>query len=915
MPVNIGVNIQRSPNRINQQLREAGVEGKFPKLLLDFKDEYYLASGGSKTLANAVTHARAGNAVMTDGYGPELVTNGDFSNGDTGWSTVSPSTISVSDGVAYINNTGTGYGFIKRSVTGLTAGVAYIFSFEVKLVASSSAFAAGAGESITVGGAASWDLLRTDLEHTATSAWGRQYGFFIASDSDAEIGIRNYRTGSGQNFEVRNFSVQEAPVLKWAPHNLLAYSEDLGNWTNFNTTDSLNQIASPDGTTTADKVVENSSSTVHNIYQTGHTNVVSGVDYTFCTFVKQGDYKWIQLSFALSNSTFTANDFANFDVNAGTVGTTGSGATATIEDVGSGWYKCSVTATAAASASSGATICLTDNTNASSRNPSYAGDGSSGIYVWGMHFNRGDLGGMVDNPERGDSYVPTTTAAKYLPRIGHHVYNGSAWVNEGLLAESESRTNIVTYSNDFTNSFWADASPNASVSLSSIPSPDGSYAYKITSGGGLNAYRLATGVASNGHTKSLWARSVSGSGTVNILGHNSVAETLVTLTENWQRFDLPVDVTETGGTNFYLVDFRGSSTLSELLIYGAQLELGSTPSSYIPTSGSSVSRAAETFTIPSANLPWPTPQYIGSELVTNGTFDTDTTGSTPNTWETNSANASLIKQADGTALFTSASFAYARISNENRPVLPVGVYWVSFEVSETQGSLSNVHVGIGTTGNTISGDGTYGYAYVSSSEQAYELQIRPNSGGTGSFKIDNISVREINPLSVSIAMDGRMTYADTNTSNQMRFFEWLEDGSNYLASQIRTDSNRTGAIYVAHNNGGTFDSVASDDTYYSPDVFIPYNQAVRVTSTTLNYAADGVSGTANTTLTGLVDLSDSDFKLARSFSGTIGTFRIWDKDIADTGLVEATNPSLEPSLSLTFEGVGTNSFVVNDWSE
>ncbi len=49
--------------------------------------------------------------------------------------------------------------------------------------------------------------------------------------------------------------------------------------------------------------------------------------------------------------------------------------------------------------------------------------------------------------------------------------------------------------------------------------------------------------------------------------------------------------------------------------------------------------------------------------------------------------------------------------------------------------------------------------------------------------------------------------------------------------------------------------------------------------------------------------------------GTIGTFRVWDKDLGDTGIVEATNPSLEPSLSLTFEGTGTNSFVVNDWSE
>ena len=55
--------------------------------------------------------------------------------------------------------------------------------------------------------------------------------------------------------------------------------------------------------------------------------------------------------------------------------------------------------------------------------------------------------------------------------------------------------------------------------------------------------------------------------------------------------------------------------------------------------------------------------------------------------------------------------------------------------------------------------------------------------------------------------------------------------------------------------------------------------------------------------------------LVDDYMGTVSEFRIWDKDIGDAGLVEATEPSLEPSLSLTFEGVGTNSFVVNNWSE
>jgi hypothetical protein len=40
---------------------------------------------------------------------------------------------------------------------------------------------------------------------------------------------------------------------------------------------------------------------------------------------------------------------------------------------------------------------------------------------------------------------------------------------------------------------------------------------------------------------------------------------------------------------------------------------------------------------------------------------------------------------------------------------------------------------------------------------------------------------------------------------------------------------------------------------------------------------------------------------------------MWGQDITDAGLVEATEPSLVPSLSLTFDGT-ENSFIVEDWS-
>jgi len=187
--------------------------------------------------------------------------------------------------------------------------------------------------------------------------------------------------------------------------------------------------------------------------------------------------------------------------------------------------------------------------------------------------------------------------------------------------------------------------------------------------------------------------------------------------------------------------------------------------------------------------------------------------------------------------------------------------------------------------------------------------------GTGlTARIRNVSVREINPLSVSIAMDGRMTYADEGSVGQNQFFRWRKDGDNYIRAQLDTNSTNEGTIRFRQESSTVVDDSASSDTY-SPDVLVPFDIASRHGSTFVNGAVDGVALTANTTPTALPDLSSNDLNLANDYMGTIGTFRVWDKDLGDTGIVEATNPSLEPSLSLTFEGTGTNSFVVNDWSE
>jgi len=311
-------------------------------------------------------------------------------------------------------------------------------------------------------------------------------------------------------------------VLKWAPHNLVKYSEQFDNadWSKIGVTAG------------ADFLTEDTSTGNHRVLNiTGIS--VPAVLHTNAIEVKPKGRTRVRITNNnLAGSTFDL-------VGSGSV-VSGAGTITALQD---GWYRIS---SELVSPTTERLVLYLDN----GTGLSYTGDGVSGIYIRNAHLYRSDLGGMVNNPSTGDSYVPTTSAAVYLPRVGHHIYNGSAWVDEGYFHESEARTNLLLNSGTLSTQ---------SVTVTAVP-----------------------------HTLHF-----TGTGTITLSGVSTAGPLVGTGTGENNRVSLTF--TPTAGTLTATV----SGTVTNV-----QLEAASTPSSYIPTSGSTVTRAEDTMTIPAVNMPW-----------------------------------------------------------------------------------------------------------------------------------------------------------------------------------------------------------------------------------------------------------------------------------------------------------------------
>jgi hypothetical protein len=180
--------------------------------------------------------------------------------------------------------------------------------------------------------------------------------------------------------------------------NLALQSEafDSASWAKpGGTTCSTNAVTAPDGSTAADKLVE-FNGTVNQAFEQTIT-LALGTAYSISIYVKAAGRSQCRVAGRVSGN-WSVFPSGRFDLSAGTVLSSTGDKAATISEVGNGWFRCTIYGTSAVGTSAGLIVSplLTGGTTST-----YAGDGTSGIYIWGTQLEAGAF---------PTSYIPTTTA-------------------------------------------------------------------------------------------------------------------------------------------------------------------------------------------------------------------------------------------------------------------------------------------------------------------------------------------------------------------------------------------------------------------------------------------------------------------------------------------------------------------------
>ena len=211
--------------------------------------------------------------------------------------------------------------------------------------------------------------------------------------SRASTGYGTNANGTLASFSTNTLRITSLGLLvEDARTNLIPRSQEIDNasWTKDNLTGvTADATAAPDGTTTADLIIPNTSNTFHRVQQpqVGTSGAIAIVE---SVYAKAGGYSWIQMQ--------TASTTAFFNVSTGAVGTTTGSPTTSVETLANGWFRFSITGLGSVGIPTVMYVLVSNADNVTS----FAGNGTSGVYVWGAQYEEAAF---------ASSYIPTTTVS------------------------------------------------------------------------------------------------------------------------------------------------------------------------------------------------------------------------------------------------------------------------------------------------------------------------------------------------------------------------------------------------------------------------------------------------------------------------------------------------------------------------
>jgi hypothetical protein len=407
-----------------------------------------------------------------------------------------------------------------------------------------------------------------------------------AVQSDSLLG---YKTINGKYYP-REMSVTRATtgtrvnaagLVELVPYNLLSDTNDLNGWGLLNASRITNQN-NPFGSNDAIKLTYNTTNGAHYIFRSSP----SIGQVTISIYAKAGELNFLQIA-----SAQILGEYANFNLSTGVVGTKGTSCSSSlIENVGDGWYRCTATLT---NGTNTVYFCIANSASMEwFGTNTYAGANTTdGLFLYGAQ--------LVEGSEPL-TYIPTTTRLN-IARIDYST--GSP----ALLVEPF-RTNLALRSEEFDNTtIWASGAggtainpvrtANSTISPSGIQNAD-TIIFDRGAGNTLTDQSVITQpltIATTGtYFFSIWLKATaSGDIGKQIFIRCGSAGNLqaVTLTSNWVRYETTATVTS--GVDVVQLGNRGTITNANSVsvdLWGAQLELGSYSTSYIPTTSASVTR-------------------------------------------------------------------------------------------------------------------------------------------------------------------------------------------------------------------------------------------------------------------------------------------------------------------------------------